>query len=140
MTPWDYNVFGRPAPAKAPDKTMEILVEKIPGGPGKFNQWTLNGKLYPHDNEFLLDRGARYRLVFRNRSDDAHPIHLHRHLWELTEYNGKHTSGIMKDTVVLPAYGRVALDFTADQPGLTLFHCHNQIHMDFGFKALFRYS
>jgi len=27
----------------------------------------------------------------------------------------------------------------ADQPGLTLFHCHIQQHMDFGFKALFRY-
>jgi len=139
-TPWDYHIFGRSAPAKAPDQTMEILVEKIPGGPGKFNHWTLNGKEYPHENEFVLTRGLRYRMIFRNRSDDAHPIHLHRHLWELTEYNGKATSGIMKDTVVLPAYGRVSLDLVADQPGLTLFHCHNQIHMDFGFKALFRYS
>ena len=28
----------------------------------------------------------------------------------------------------------------ADQPGLTLFHCHIQQHMDYGFKALFRYA
>jgi FtsP/CotA-like multicopper oxidase with cupredoxin domain len=141
MTPWDYNIFGRPtAPAKAPDHTVEMLIDKIPGGPGKFNQWTRNGKQYPHENEFMLERGARYRLVFRNKSDDAHPVHLHRHSFELTEYNGKPTSGILKDTVVVPAYGRVSADFVADQPGLTLFHCHNQIHMDFGFKALFRYS
>jgi len=32
------------------------------------------------------------------------------------------------------------VDFLADQPGLTLFHCHNQLHMDYGFKALFRYT
>ena len=29
------------------------------------------------------------------------------------------------------------VDFTADQPGLSLFHCHIQQHMDYGFKALF---
>jgi FtsP/CotA-like multicopper oxidase with cupredoxin domain len=26
------------------------------------------------------------------------------------------------------------------EPGLTLFHCHIQAHMDYGFKALFRYG
>ena len=30
-------------------------------------------------------------------------------------------------------------DFTADNPGLTLFHCHQQLHMDFGFMAMFDY-
>ena len=54
--------------------------------------------------------------------------------------NGCKTSGLMKDTVAVPFYGRVAVDFTADQPGLSLFHCHIQQHTDFGFKALFRYS
>jgi FtsP/CotA-like multicopper oxidase with cupredoxin domain len=24
--------------------------------------------------------------------------------------------------------------------GLTLFHCHQQLHMDFGFMALFKYA
>jgi FtsP/CotA-like multicopper oxidase with cupredoxin domain len=37
-------------------------------------------------------------------------------------------------------YGRATADFTADRPGPTLFHCHVQQHMDFGFKALLRYS
>ena len=49
-------------------------------------------------------------------------------------------SGVIKDTVVVPTYGRASVDFTADQPGLTLFHCHIQHHMDYGFKALLRYS
>ncbi len=29
--------------------------------------------------------------------------------------------------------------FVADNPGLTVFHCHQQLHMDFGFMALFEY-
>jgi FtsP/CotA-like multicopper oxidase with cupredoxin domain len=137
---WDYIVFGNPTEKPAPPHTIEMLFEKIPGGSGKFNTWLVNGKPYPHDNEFVLTKGERYRLIFRNRTDDAHPLHLHRHNFELTEINGIKTSGIVKDTVVVPFYGRAQVDFTADQPGLTLFHCHIQNHMDFGFKALFRYA
>lgn len=140
---WDYTVFGAPAgspPPKPPDHTIEMIFEKIPGGSGKFNTWLVNGKPYPHDNEFVLHQGARYRLIFRNRTDDAHPMHLHRHQLELTEINGRPTCGVIKDTVVVPYYGRAAVDFTADQPGLSLFHCHIQQHMDYGFKALFRYA
>jgi FtsP/CotA-like multicopper oxidase with cupredoxin domain len=139
--PWDYTVFGTSSSgAPAPQQTIELTFEKIPSGAGKFNLWLINGKPYPHEREFVLERGTRYRLIMRNRTDDAHPMHLHRHLWELAEVNGKKTAGILKDTVVVPYYGRVAADFTADQPGLALFHCHIQQHMDYGFKALFGYS
>ena len=86
-----------------------------------------------------MKQGVRYRLIFRNRTDDAHPMHLHRHLRDRGIY-GKATAGIIKDTVVVPYFGRAVVDFTADQPGLTLFHCHIQHHMDYGFKALFRYA
>ena len=140
-SPWDYTIFGKPASnSPAPEKTIDLTFEKIPGGAGKFNSWLVNGKSYPHENEFVLQKGTRYRLIMRNRSDDAHPMHLHRHLWELVEINGKKTAGVIKDTVVVPYYGRAVVDFTADQPGLSLFHCHIQQHMDYGFKALFRYA
>jgi FtsP/CotA-like multicopper oxidase with cupredoxin domain len=140
-TPWDYTIFGTGASsAPAPQQTIELIFEKVPGGAGKFNLWLVNGKPYPHEREFVLERGTRYRLVMRNRSDDAHPMHLHRHLWELVEINGKKTAGVIKDTVVVPYFGRAVVDFTADQPGLALFHCHIQQHMDYGFKALFRYA
>ena len=139
--PWDYTIFGSSRSAeRAPQQTIELIFEKVPSGAGKFNLWLINGKPYPHDQEFVLEQGTRYRLVMRNRTDDAHPMHLHRHLWELAEMNGKKTAGIMKDTVVVPYFGRAIVDFTADQPGLTLFHCHIQQHMDYGFKALFRYA
>jgi FtsP/CotA-like multicopper oxidase with cupredoxin domain len=139
--PWDYTIFSKPGGTQPqPDQTIEMIFEKIPGGSGKFNSWLINGKQYPHDREFLLKLGARYRLVFRNRTDDAHPMHLHRHQFELVEVNGRKTAGIIKDTVVVPYYGRAIVDFVADQPGLSLFHCHIQQHMDYGFKALFRYG
>jgi FtsP/CotA-like multicopper oxidase with cupredoxin domain len=138
---WDYTIFGnRTSTSPPPAKTIEMVFEKIPGGSGKFNTWLINGKPYPHEREFVLEKGVRYRLIMRNRTDDAHPMHLHRHLWELVEINGKKTGGLIKDTIVVPYYGRATVDFTADQPGLSLFHCHLQQHMDYGFKALFRYA
>ncbi|WP_158789956.1 multicopper oxidase domain-containing protein [Granulicella sp. L46] len=137
---WDYTIFGTNAPHPAPDQTIDMVFEKVPGGPNGINHWLVNGKEYPHEREFVLRQGRRYRLVFHNRSDDSHPLHIHRHLFELVELNGKPTAGIKKDTVIVPAFGRATVDLVADQPGLTLFHCHIQQHMDFGFMALFRYA
>jgi FtsP/CotA-like multicopper oxidase with cupredoxin domain len=137
---WDYTLFGKPAAPRPPDQTIDMVFEKVPGGPHGINHWLVNGKEYPHDGEFVFRQGLRYRLVFHNRSDDSHPVHFHRHLFELIDLNGKPTGGIFKDTVIVPAFGRATVDLIADQPGLTLFHCHIQQHMDFGFKALFRYA
>jgi FtsP/CotA-like multicopper oxidase with cupredoxin domain len=137
---WDYTTFGKPPSQPAPTERLDMIFEKIPRGAGKFNSFTVNGKSYPHDQEFVLHQGVRYRLTFHNRTDDSHPLHLHRHQLEIAEIYGKATSGVIKDTVVVPTYGRASVDFTANQPGLTLFHCHIQSHMDYGFKALLRYS
>jgi FtsP/CotA-like multicopper oxidase with cupredoxin domain len=143
---WDYTIFGnppgfnKPPSGAAPTEKLDMVFEKIPRGAGKFNSFTVNGKPYPHEQEFMLKQGTRYRLTFHNRTDDSHPMHLHRHQLEIAEIYGKATSGVIKDTVVVPTYGRASVDFTADQPGLTLFHCHIQHHMDYGFKALLRYA
>lgn len=40
---------------------------------------------------------------------------------------------------MLGGYQEASVDFVADNPGLTLFHCHQQLHMDFGFMTLFDY-
>jgi FtsP/CotA-like multicopper oxidase with cupredoxin domain len=73
------------------------------------------------------------------RSDGVQPIHVHRHSFELTKIGGKATAGIFKDVVMVGGYQEVEVDFVADNPGLTLFHCHQQLHMDYGFMALLDY-
>ncbi len=137
---WDYTIFGKAPSGPAPTEKLDMVFEKIPRGAGRFNSFTVNGKDYPHENEFVLKQGTRYRLTFHNRTDDSHPLHVHRHQLEIAEIYGKATAGVIKDTVVVPTYGRASVDFTADQPGPTLFHCHIQHHMDYGFKALLRYA
>lgn len=140
---WDYTRFGKPGEPARPDETIEMLIVKHNGALNGFNQWTLNGEAFSMaamTPRFTIHQGRRYRLKFRNASDDIHPLHLHRHSFELVRVAGKPTSGVMKDVVMLGGYQEIAFDFVADNPGRTLFHCHQQLHMDFGFMALFDYA
>jgi FtsP/CotA-like multicopper oxidase with cupredoxin domain len=60
--------------------------------------------------------------------------------FEITEVAGKPMSGLMKDVVSVGRRSTAAVDFVANNPGLTLFHCHMQLHMDFGFMQLLEYT
>jgi len=137
---WDYTVFGANAATPEPDQRFNLTFEKIPGGRGGFNHWTINGKSWPDSDPLVVKAGRRYRLVLENKSGDDHPIHLHRHTFEITRIGGKTTSEIRKDTVNVLRRQSAEIDFVADDPGLTLFHCHMQLHQDFGFMALMTYT
>jgi FtsP/CotA-like multicopper oxidase with cupredoxin domain len=142
---WNYARFGAHTAAPTPDETIDMLFAKDNAADEGFNRWTINGVAYPMSNAmipatFHLREGKRYRLRMRNGSDDIHPIHLHRHSFELTSVAGQPTAGILKDVVMVGGYQTVEVSFVADNPGLTLFHCHQQLHMDFGFMSLFDYA
>ena len=138
---WNYAAFGKQGgETSAPDETIDLLIATNPGAADGFDQFTINGVPFAMDKMDPLVRlkhGGRYRLRMRNATDDIHPMHLHRHSFELTSLNGLKTSGVMKDVVMLGKFQQVEVDFTADQPGLSLFHCHMQQHMDFGLMCLF---
>jgi len=142
---WNYARFSKPgASVPEPDQAFEMIFAKENAAEEGFNRWTINDVAYPMSNQsappsFHLTQGRRYRIHMRNASDDIHPIHLHRHSFELTNLAGTPTAGVLKDVVMVGGYQEVAVDFVANNPGLTLFHCHQQLHMDFGFMTLFDY-
>jgi FtsP/CotA-like multicopper oxidase with cupredoxin domain len=141
---WDYRRFARQgAGATPPEEVFDMTFAKRNAALGGFNQWTINDVPFDDANPapmFKLRRGRRYRLRMANASDDIHPVHLHRHSFELTKIAGQPTAGVLKDVVMLGGYQRMEVDFIADDPGRTLFHCHQQLHMDFGFMCLFDYA
>jgi FtsP/CotA-like multicopper oxidase with cupredoxin domain len=141
---WDYRLFAQPgASAATPDQVIDLLFEKQNAADKGFNAWTINGQRFSMQSkqpQFTLQRNKRYRLHMSNASDDIHPIHLHRHTFEITNVAGSGTSGVRKEVAMLDGYQTMDVDFVADQPGLSLFHCHQQLHMDFGFMSLFNCS
>jgi FtsP/CotA-like multicopper oxidase with cupredoxin domain len=135
---WDYTVFGDVRPPDVPDETINLVFGKINGGTGGFNFWTINGKSFENkDPPHALHRDRHYRLVFENQTDDAHPVHLHRSSFNLVTVNGRAAGGVVKDVILVKGFGKVEVDVVPTIPGLSLFHCHQQLHMDFGFKYLF---
>ena len=132
---WSYMLFGGEADNPDPDFVHRLVFERRFDGHG----WSINGKSFPQTDPIPAMAGRRNRLIFDNRSDMSHPVHLHRHTFEITRCAGQATSGVHKDVVMVPDHGSVEVDFIANSAGPSLFHCHHQFHMDFGFMALLRY-
>ena len=138
---WDYTQFASRTLAPAPDKTIVMaLMDMGPQKDSKFDTWAINGTSWPDIEPLKVYRGKRYRLVFQNASSDQHPMHLHRHTFEVVTVGDKPISGLKKDVVNVMPLDTVAVDFVADNPGDTLLHCHMQLHMDFGFMQLIKYA
>ena len=140
---WNYHQFASRQSAQAtPDTTrIELVFDSKFQGHGAEELWRINGQSYPHTAEPILRQGQRYRLILNNASLDDHPMHLHRHRFEVRKVAGSpEISGLLKDVVLVPAKSTAEIEFTADNPGRTLFHCHQQNHMDRGFMMVFKYA
>ena len=150
---WNYGQFAAADSAGGPTEPaidIPLVIEATFRGHGSMEGWTINGKSYPDANAPPLKRGQRYRLQFINRSLDDHPLHLHRHSFELRRLGAplapgnsatpKSVRGVIKDVVLVDSQTQTDVEFTADNPSPTLFHCHQQNHMDLGFMMLFNYA
>jgi FtsP/CotA-like multicopper oxidase with cupredoxin domain len=133
---WDLTAFGVNRERATPDATLPLVFEPQMNG----HLYSINGKSYPNTDPILVRNGSRTRLIFDNRSREEHPMHLHRHAFELVKVAGTPTAGVMKDVVVVPPQKAVEVDVVANNPGPSLFHCHQQFHMDFGFMAIMQYA
>ncbi len=160
---WNYEQFAAADEVVSPDEPIivPLVFESTFRGHGAMEAWTINGKSYPDAHIEPLIQGRRYRLQFINRSIDDHPVHLHRHSFELRSLgapvegsaatapagtaptgttSAQQIRGIRKDVLLVDAHTLAEVEFTADHPGATLFHCHQQNHMDLGFMMLIDYA
>jgi len=139
---WDYTQFANTvATTHVPDETFTLTFRDNGPKPGsKFDTWAINNRSWPDIDPLMVEAGKRYRLVFRNGSGDQHPMHLHRHTFEVTQIGSKPINGLMKDVINVMPLDTVEVDFVADNPGDTLMHCHQQLHMDYGFMQLIKYK
>jgi FtsP/CotA-like multicopper oxidase with cupredoxin domain len=138
--PWNYLDFADTSKPPDADEEVPMVFTPVAAGPDGLQRWTVNGKSYPDTPVFKVKAGRRYRLDFVNSSSELHPLHLHRHSFEIASIAGKQCSGLIKDVVNIAPYSSMKVDFVADNPGKTLFHCHQQLHMDYGFMQLIDYA
>ena len=135
---WQYGLGrGRPvlAPPTGATRTFDLTLS---GGMMGSDVWTINRKVYPNTDPLRFKKGDRARVVIRNTSMEAHPMHLHGQSFALVGANGtRYPEPIVKDVVdVEPHMGSAVIEFTAHNPGDWFFHCHKPMHMKGGMIAL----
>lgn len=133
----------QPDKSKRPDRDFAIMLHEwaIEGGTSRpfaaensdFNILTMNGKVMPATEPLVAKLGDRVWLRFGNLSAmDHHPIHLHGYAFKTIGSDGgwvEDTRGVLPETTVLVHVGSAkVVEFTADNPGDWLFHCHMTHH------------
>ena len=111
-----------------------------------------NPKIYgKYTNPFVLPHNAVIQLVLNNDDTGKHPFHLHGHAFQVISrswdyalhFNGTYSESgdtipsipMRRDTLLVHPMSNFVVRFRADNPGIWLFHCHIEWHMDSGLAA-----
>ena len=107
-----------------------------------------NSQVYgSHTNAFVLGHQQVIEIVVNNHDPGKHPFHLHGHNFQ-TIVRGEDDSGdyvpgnatfpdvpMRRDVVMVRPNGHIVMRFRSDNPGVWLFHCHIEWHVDQGLIA-----
>ncbi len=103
-------------------------------------QWSINNVAWIESTPPLeIKEGERVELIFVNKTQMPHPMHLHGHVYQVTAINQKKFMGAMRDTVLVPPKTSVTAAFDANNPGLWALHCHLLYHLEAGMFTTMRY-
>ena len=133
---WDYTLFGSRG-TKRKGEEISFVLRRLALTEEGAERWTMSDVAGNGQAPAVLRKDNSYRLRVANESNEWHPMHFHRHIFELISFRGKTTAGLMKDTIVVPPYEEVEMLLMPRHAGPALFHCHNQMHMDAGLQTLF---
>lgn len=124
----------------APDRIYDLVLSG--GTPDDAGAWMINGRRYPDTDPIEVREGERVRLLLRNESGMAHPMHLHGHFFDVVGPDGVPVAApIRKDTLVVGHGQMHVVEFTADNPGAAwLLHCHHLYHHHGGMVTEVRYA
>ena len=135
----DLRSLSPAAPSAQASSIIPAVLSSGMSGMGRgTTSWTINGQIYPNADPFIVREGARVQIAMTNRSMMPHPMHLHGHTGIL-RVPGLASAGFAKYTVLLNPMDTATLEFTADNPGRWLFHCHNLYHMELGMARVVEY-
>lgn len=126
-----------PLTPKPPGQTLVVNLE---GDMMKYT-WTINNQAWPKIKPLQVIENKRIEMIFNNKTTMAHPMHLHGHVFEVTEIDGQPIqNGAMRDTVLVLPNSTVKVQFDTDNPGNWMMHCHMLYHQERGMMTLVSYK
>ncbi|KAK3325088.1 Cupredoxin [Apodospora peruviana] len=109
--------------------------------------YVMNPAIYGRVNPRVLTFNSIVEVTLFNHDTRAHPFHLHGHTFQVTNRGegGELWPALFttpqypmkRDTVVVYGGSSVTIRFLADNPGINLFHCHTEWHVESGLTATF---
>ncbi len=116
---------------------------------GSTMMFTINGQVFPNVTPMVVSAGDISQIDFVNTMSSmgasvAHPMHMHGHTFRMMGTAGGTTNPPLKDTVLVRSINQspnaVSVQFTANNPGRWLMHCHDSLHMMMGMVTLLDYT
>jgi FtsP/CotA-like multicopper oxidase with cupredoxin domain len=149
-----------PANYQRPDKEYTLVLDDWLKGSGNFNMamqdmnmdsmnmnynlFTINGLASPDTKPLTVKQGDKVRIRLINASaSTTHPMHLHGHQFKIVATDGNpvpEAAQLTKNTVALSPGETYDIEFTADNPGVWAFHCHELHHAEAGMMTLLKYE
>ncbi|KAK3370690.1 conidial pigment biosynthesis oxidase Abr1/brown 1 [Podospora didyma] len=110
-------------------------------------EYVMNPAIYGRVNPRVLTFNSIVEVTLNNHDTRSHPFHLHGHNFQVTNrgeggalWPGLDTTPqypMKRDVVIAYAGSSVTIRFIADNPGINLFHCHTEWHVESGLTATF---
>jgi FtsP/CotA-like multicopper oxidase with cupredoxin domain len=123
-----------------PERPVQRSLPSVLGGNMMTYTWTTNGAPYPNRNSLNVKEGERVELVISNTTGMSHPMHLHGHVFEVTEIDGQKITGAKRDTILVPPKSTLKVIFDANNPGVWAYHCHILYHLATGMFTVLKYQ
>lgn len=109
-----------------------------------YNLFTMNGLAYPDTKPLDVKKGDKVRVRLINASaSTTHPMHLHGHQFKVIAADGNpipEAAQLTRNTITLNPGETYDIEFTADNPGVWAFHCHELHHAGSGMLTLLKYE
>ncbi|WP_054005293.1 multicopper oxidase family protein [Cypionkella psychrotolerans] len=127
---------ANPLADRAVDRSHMIML----AGSMKPYLWTIGGQTWDTHKPLVATSGERVELMFHNMSMMGHPMHLHGHVFQVVNINGRAINGAMRDTVYVPPMARVTVLLDAGEAARWMLHCHHMPHLSSGMMTEFAVS
>lgn len=109
-----------------------------------YNLFTINGLAFPDTETLNVKQGdiVRVRLINASAST-THPMHLHGQQFKVVSADGNElpeSQQYLRNTTALNPGEIYDIEFTANNPGVWAFHCHELHHAGGGMMTLLKYE
>mgnify|MGYP001095307479 CR=1 FL=1 len=120
-----------------PERAVERSHMVMLGGTMAPYVWTIDGAIWGQHRPIVARTGERVLLGFHNMSMMGHPMHLHGHVFQVVDINGRKVNGARRDTVYVPPMSMVTVALDAGEAARWMLHCHHMPHLETGMMTEF---